>query len=168
MMHPPSSVVTLPATIITATVAGAPGHAPIHPTGVQVPAPTPMPPSDQPQTFVPPSSVAQVQLIGPPPGINQVQYQIHPNQPLQLQGIPPLPPASQNSQMYVVSQPPPPRSINGGVSYMYTQPRPTSPTQSLIEHVNVNLQQPPPSGEFNILFKKKKIFNNLNVESSLV
>jgi hypothetical protein len=108
------------------------------------------------QTFVPPPSVGQVQLIGPPPGMNQVQYQIHPGQPLQIQGMPP--PGSQNSpqpmtQMYVMSQPPPQNfmsssaSINGAVSYVYTQPRPTTPSQNIIEAVNVNLQQPPPSGK---------------------
>lgn len=99
-----------------------------------------------------------MQLIGPPP---QVQY-IHPGQPppLQIQGMPP--PGSQNSpqpmaQMYVVSQPPPPQqtfisssaSINGGVSYVYTQPRPATPSQNIIE--TVNLQQPPPPTGKNFL-----------------
>ncbi|XP_031780890.1 extensin isoform X3 [Nasonia vitripennis] len=151
IQHPQSSVVSLPATIITATVAGGPGPGHPIPTGVHVPAPQgPMPPTDQPQ----------VQLIGPPPGMNQVQYQIHPGQQLQIQGMPP--PGSQNSpqpmtQMYVMSQPPPQQNfmsssapINGAVSYVYTQPRPTTPSQSMIEAVNVNLQQPPPSGPMNM------------------
>lgn len=119
------------------------------------------------QTFVFPSSVAQVQIIGPPPGMNQVQYQIHPGQPLQIQGMPP--PGSQNSpqpmtQMYVMSQPPPQQNfmsssapINGAVSYVYTQPRPTTPSQSMIEAVNVNLQQPPPSGNIINLYLLQNI-----------
>lgn len=96
-------------------------------------------------------------MAPPPPGINQVQYQIHPGQPLPLQGLPPPPPpGSQSSaqpmaQMYVVSQPPPQQTyisssapINGAVSYVYTQTRPSTPTPSIIETVHVNLQQPPP------------------------
>ncbi|XP_058801691.1 uncharacterized protein LOC131670256 isoform X2 [Phymastichus coffea] len=161
--HPQSTVVSMPATIITATVAGT--HGQLHPTGVHIAAPAgPMPQSDQPQemqTFVPPPAVGQVQLIGPPPGVNQVQYQIHPGQPLPMQGMPP--PGSQNSpqpmtQMYVMSQPPPQQTfisssagaINGAVSYVYTQPRSATPTQTMIETVNVNLQQPPPSGPINV------------------
>lgn len=123
------------------------------------------------QTFVPPPAVGQVQLIGPPPGVNQVQYQIHPGQPMPMQGMPP--PGSQNSpqpmtQMYVMSQPPPQQNyisssagaMNGAVSYVYTQPRSATPTQSMMETVSVNLQQPPPSGESSILlcfsFKSSK------------
>jgi hypothetical protein len=50
IQHPQSSVVSLPATILTATVAGAPGPGPLPPSGVHVSAPTgPLPPSDQPQ-----------------------------------------------------------------------------------------------------------------------
>lgn len=50
IQHPQSSVVSLPATIITATVAGGPGPGHPLPTGVHVPAPQgPMPPTDQPQ-----------------------------------------------------------------------------------------------------------------------
>lgn len=46
--HPQSTVVSMPATIITATVAGA--HGQLHPTGVHIAAPPgPMPPTDQPQ-----------------------------------------------------------------------------------------------------------------------
>lgn len=108
------------------------------------------------QNFVPPHSVGPVQLIGPPPGINQVQYQIHPGQPMPMQGMPP--PGSQSSaqpmtQMYVVSQPPPQQTfmsssapMNGAVSYVYTQSRPSTPSQNMMEAVNVNLQQPPPAG----------------------
>ncbi|XP_023317783.1 trithorax group protein osa-like isoform X2 [Trichogramma pretiosum] len=155
--HPRSSVVTIPATILTATVAApVPGQLPS--TGVHVSAPGPIPP---PVSMAEP---AQVQLIAqPPPGINQVQYQIHPGQPMSIQSMPPPPPpGSQNSaqpmtQMYVVSQPPPQTTfvsscapINGAVSYVYTQTRPTTPSQSIIETVNVNLQQPPPAGTINI------------------
>ncbi|XP_043465876.1 KH homology domain-containing protein 4-like isoform X2 [Leptopilina heterotoma] len=153
IQHPQNSVVTLPATILTATVAGTPGPG-MH-SG-------PMQPTDHAQhelqTFVPPPSVSQVQLIGPPPTISQVQYQIHPGQPLQIQGLPPCSesPAQPVTQMYVMSQPPPHHSpIHQGfvsassgpsaaVSYVYTQPslqRSSTPSR-VIE--TVNLQQPPP------------------------
>ncbi|XP_033214055.1 extensin-like [Belonocnema kinseyi] len=158
IQHPQSSVVTLPATILTATVAGTPGPAGVHSGHLQS--------ADQAQemqTFVPPPSVGQVQLIGPPPTISQVQYQIHPGQPLQIQGLPPCSETSAQSvtQMYVMSQPPPQNPVHQGfvnsasngapmsgaaVSYVYTQPSiQRSPTPSrVIETVNVNLQQPPP------------------------
>ncbi|XP_051168026.1 uncharacterized protein LOC127285861 isoform X3 [Leptopilina boulardi] len=154
IQHPQNSVVTLPATILTATVAGTPGPG-MH-SG-------PMQPTDHAQqelqTFVPPPSVSQVQLIGPPPTISQVQYQIHPGQPLQIQGLPPCSesPSQPVTQMYVMSQPPPQSPIHQGfvsassappaaVSYVYTQPslqRSSTPSR-VIETVNVNLQQPPP------------------------
>ncbi|XP_043277485.1 extensin-like isoform X2 [Venturia canescens] len=114
IQHPQSSVVTLPATILTATMPGAPGAgvtAP--PPGVHVPAHGgPMVPPSQNQelqTFMSPPPVGQVQLIGPPPTVSQVQYQIHSGQPLHIQ----MPPSSHSSpqpvaQMYVMSQPPPP------------------------------------------------------------
>jgi len=115
---------------------------------------------------MPPPPVGQVQLIGPPSTVSQVQYQIHPGQSLQIQGIQ----GSQSSpqpmaQMYVMSQPPPQSSaqqsfitssnasVSGAVSYVYTQPnmqRPATPSQGIIETVNVNLQQPPPAAPLNI------------------
>ncbi|XP_012259020.2 altered inheritance of mitochondria protein 3-like isoform X2 [Athalia rosae] len=175
IQHPQSSVMTLPATILTATVAGGPGGGvSVPPPGVHIPSHSgPCVSSGQPQemqTFMSPPPVGQVQLIGPPPTVSQVQYQIHPAQSLQIQGIQVPPPGSQNSpqsvtQMYVMSQPPPPSPaqqnyiasssvpVSSAVSYVYTQPniqRPSTPSQSLIETVNVNLQQPPPSAPINI------------------
>ncbi|XP_015590574.1 extensin isoform X2 [Cephus cinctus] len=176
IQHPQSSVVTLPATILTATVAGAPGTGvTVPPPGVHIPAHSgPLVSSGQTQeiqTFMQPPPVGQVQLIGPPPAVSQVQYQIHPGQPLQIQGIQVPPSGSQASpqpmtQMYVMSQPPPHSpasqsfissssgSVNGGaVSYVYTQPniqRPPTPSHGVIETVNVNLQQPPPSAPLNM------------------
>lgn len=119
------------------------------------------------QTFMSPPPVGQVQLIGPPSTVSQVQYQIHPGQPLQIQGIQP---GSQSSpqpvtQMYVMSQPPPQSPaqqnfitsssapVSGAVSYVYTQPnvqRSSTPPQGIMEAVNVNLQQPPPTAPINI------------------
>ncbi|EFN86500.1 extensin isoform X2 [Harpegnathos saltator] len=166
IQHPQSNVVTLPATILTATVAGTPGPGvSVPPPGVYIPPHTgplvPPPQAQEIQTFMPPPPVGQVQLIGPPSTVSQVQYQIHPGQPLQIQGIQP---GSQSSpqpvaQMYVMSQPPPQSPAqqsfitsssapaSGAVSYVYTQPnvqRPATPSQGIIETVNVNLQQPPP------------------------
>ncbi|XP_015120922.1 extensin isoform X2 [Diachasma alloeum] len=169
IQHPQSSVVTLPATILTATMAGAPG-AGVPPPGVHIPAHAgPLVPPTQAQdlqTLIPPPPVGQVQLIAPPPTVSQVQYQIHSGQPLHIQ----VPPSSHSStqpvaQMYVMSQPPPASpghsgfissssgSVSGAVSYVYTQPnmpRPSTPCQTGIETVNVNLQQPPPSAPLNI------------------
>ncbi|XP_066590962.1 uncharacterized protein [Prorops nasuta] len=172
IQHPQSSVVTLPATILTATVAGAPG------TGVSVPPPgVHIPPHSGPlvppsqtqeiQTFIPQQPVGQVQLIGPPSTVNQVQYQLHSGQPLQIQGVPPGSQASPQpvAQMYVMSQPPPQNPaqqsfmssssapVSGAVSYVYTQPniqRPPTPSQGIIDAVNVNLQQPPPAAPLNV------------------
>ncbi|XP_063990671.1 uncharacterized protein LOC135169529 isoform X3 [Diachasmimorpha longicaudata] len=169
IQHPQSSVVTLPATILTATMAGAPG-AGVPPPGVHIPAHAgplaPSTPAQDLQTLIPPSPVGQVQLIAPPPTVSQVQYQIHSGQPLHIQ----VPPSSHSStqpvaQMYVMSQPPPASPghsgfissssgpVSGAVSYVYTQPnmpRPLTPGQTGIESVNVNLQQPPPSTPLNI------------------
>ncbi|XP_068989720.1 uncharacterized protein [Neodiprion pinetum] len=172
IQHPQSSVMTLPATILTATLAGAPGGGVgVPPPGVHIPAHSgPLETSDQPQSFIPPPPVGQVQLIGPPPTVSQVQYQIHPAQSLQIQGIQVPPPGSQSSpqsltQMYVMSQPPPQcpsqqnfvssssAPVSGAVSYVYTQPnmqRPSTPSHNIIETVNVNLHQPPPSTPMNI------------------
>ncbi|XP_053977956.1 uncharacterized protein LOC128875925 isoform X4 [Hylaeus volcanicus] len=172
IQHPQSSVVTLPATILTATVAGAPGSGiTVPPPGVHIPPHSgplvPPPQAQEIQTFMQPPPVGQVQLIGPPSTVSQVQYQIHPGQPLQIQG---LQPGSQSSpqpvaQMYVMSQPPPQSPaqqnfitsssapVSGAVSYVYTQPniqRPSTPPQGIIETVNVNLQQPPPTAPINI------------------
>ncbi|XP_034940566.1 extensin-like isoform X2 [Chelonus insularis] len=176
IQHPQSSVVTLPATILTATMTGGPAPgATVPPPGVHIPAHTgPLAPPNQPQemqTLIsPPSSVSQVQLIGPPPTVSQVQYQIHPGQPVHIQGIQ-MPavshsPSQSVAQMYVMSQPPPQSpnqqgfiassgtSVSGAVSYVYTQPniqRPPSPVpQASIETVNVNLQQPPPPTSLNV------------------
>ncbi|XP_035726475.1 extensin-like isoform X1 [Vespa mandarinia] len=172
IQHPQSNVVTLPATILTATVAGAPGPGvTVPPPGVHIPPHSgPLVPPNQPQeiqTFMPPPPVGQVQLIGPPSSVSQVQYQIHPGQPLQIQGIQPGSQASPQpvAQMYVMSQPPPQSPaqqnfistasvpVSGAVSYVYTQPsvqRPATPSQGMIETVNVNLQQPPPATPLNI------------------
>ncbi|XP_076288665.1 uncharacterized protein LOC143213060 isoform X2 [Lasioglossum baleicum] len=173
IQHPQSSVVTLPATILTATVAGAPGSGiTVPPPGVHIPPHSgplvpPPPQAQEIQTFMPPPPVGQVQLIGPPSTVSQVQYQIHPGQPLQIQG---LQPGSQSSpqpvaQMYVMSQPPPQNPaqqnfitsssapVSGAVSYVYTQSnvqRSSTPPQGIIEAVNVNLQQPPPAAPINI------------------
>ncbi|XP_012282033.1 extensin-2 isoform X2 [Orussus abietinus] len=173
IQHPQSSVVTLPATILTATVASPPGPGvTVPPPGVHIPAHSgPLVPAGQGQemqTFMTPPPVGQVQLIGPPPAVSQVQYQIHSGQPVQIQGIQ-VPPSQSSpqpvAQMYVMSQPPPqsPTSqnfissssvpVSGAVSYVYTQPniqRPPTPSHGVIETVNVNLQQPPPSAPINI------------------
>ncbi|XP_057341321.1 uncharacterized protein LOC130678236 [Microplitis mediator] len=165
IQHAQSSVVTLPATILTATMTGgpAPGAGGPPPPGVHIPAHSgPLVPSSQPQEMQalisPASSVGQVQLIGPPPTVSQVQYQIHPSQPVHIQGIQ-MPSVSHSStppiaQMYVMSHPPPQSpgqhgfitsssgSVSGAVSYVYTQPniqRSASPIEA------VNLQQPPPT-----------------------
>lgn len=139
---------------MTATVAGTPNSGP----QATIHGPPTAEHTQEIQTFVP-TSVSQVQLIGPPPALGQVQYQIQPAQSLHIQGIPSI--GSQASaqpitQMYVMSQPPPQpafmssgNSINGAVSYVCAQPsvqRTNSPSSSIIETVNVNLQQPPPSG----------------------
>ncbi|XP_029659061.1 extensin-like isoform X2 [Formica exsecta] len=173
IQHSQSNVVTLPATILTATVAGTPGPGvSVPPPGIHIPSHTgPLVPSSQAQeiqTFMPPPPhVGQVQLIGPPSTVSQVQYQIHHGQSLQIQGIQP---GSQSSpqpmaQMYVMSQPPPQSPaqqnfitssnapVSGAVSYVCTQPnmqRPATPSQGIIETVNVNLQQPPPAAPLNI------------------
>ncbi|KAF7997795.1 hypothetical protein HCN44_009193 [Aphidius gifuensis] len=166
IQHPQSSVVTLPATILTATMAGGPGTG-VPPPGVHIPSHSgsigPQGQNQDIQNLISPQhQVGQVQLIGPPP-TGQVQYQIHSGQPLHIQ-VPASSHSSQQpvTQMYVMSQPPPQSPgqpgfssaapVNGTVSYVYTQPnmqRPPTP-QTGIETVNVNLQQPPPSAPLNI------------------
>ncbi|KAK0181236.1 hypothetical protein PV327_003537 [Microctonus hyperodae] len=169
IQHPQSSVVTLPATILTATMAGGPASgSAVPPPSVHIPAHAgPMVPSSQSQTLIStPPPVGQVQLIGPPPAVSQVQYQIHSGQPVHIQGIQ-MPTVSHSSaqpvaQMYVMSQPPPQSPgqhgfissssapVSGAVSYVYTQPniqRSVTPSDTI---ETVNLQQPPPLTPLNI------------------
>ncbi|CAG5100365.1 Similar to khdc4: KH homology domain-containing protein 4 (Xenopus laevis) [Cotesia congregata] len=165
IQHAQSSVVTLPATILTATMTGgpAPGANVPPPPGVHIPAHSgPLVPSSQSQEMQAlissAPSVGQVQLIGPPPTVSEVQYQIHPSQPVHIQGIQ-MPSVSHSStpsiaQMYVMSHPPPQSPsqhgfiasnsgpVSGAVSYVYTQP---NIQRSVTPIETVNLQQPPPT-----------------------
>ncbi|KAJ8669128.1 hypothetical protein QAD02_000387 [Eretmocerus hayati] len=148
-------IIPHPPTMLTATVTGAPVSSHIHPPGPHGQAPGgPIPPAEhqEMQPFVPPSSCGQI-MMGPPSVINQGPYPMHPSQPMPIQGMPP--PGSQNSaqpmaQIYAMSQPPPQQNfmsssgppVNGVASFVYSQPRPNTPSQGPM-HMN---QQPPPTG----------------------
>nr|XP_046492886.1 KH homology domain-containing protein 4-like isoform X5 [Neodiprion pinetum] len=75
IQHPQSSVMTLPATILTATLAGAPGGGVgVPPPGVHIPAHSgPLETSDQPQVQLPPANLP-MHCVPPPQVQAQIQY----------------------------------------------------------------------------------------------